>query len=258
MLLNIKIENFEGPFDLLLHLIRKNKMDVYDVKIHDITNQYLEYIHTIKQLDLELTSEFIVMASTLLEIKSKMLLPKQSIDTEDEKESEDPRKELVKKLVEYKKFKSAAEFLKKMEKKVGRNFNKKPEIIVRNKEDLKPEEFLKGLTMMKLYNIYSKLMDIYMEKTNRENKFGGKISRDKFKIEDKMKYIIDNINIGQSLAFSNILKKCSYKIEKAVTFVALLELIKIGTVKVVQRENFKEIYVERLEENDKSNYDGHK
>lgn len=253
MPLNIKIENFEGPFDLLLHLIQKNKMDIYDVKIHDITNQYLDYIHRIKQLDLELTSEFIVMASTLLEIKSKMLLPKQLIDTEDENESEDPRKELVKKLVEYKKFKVAAEFLKKREKKIGRSFNKKPEIIVRTKEDLKPEEFLKGLTMIKLYNIYSKLMDIYIEKTNRENKFEGKISRDKFKIEDKMKYIIEKIKNGQSLEFSNILKRCSYKIEKVVTFVALLELIKIGTVKAVQRENFEEIYVERLEENDKSN-----
>ncbi|EGO86383.1 segregation and condensation protein A, partial [Clostridium botulinum C str. Stockholm] len=94
MSLNIKIENFEGPFDLLLHLIKKNEMDIYNIRIYEITTQYLNYLNNMKELDLEVTSEFIVIAATLLEIKSKMLLPKQEIE-ENEGDEEDPRKELI-------------------------------------------------------------------------------------------------------------------------------------------------------------------
>src|SRR3712207_4469850 len=113
MSLNIKIENFEGPFDLLLHLIKKNEMDIYDIKIYEITTQYLNYINNMKELDLEVTSEFIVIAATLLEIKSKMLLPKQVVE-ENEEDAEDPRQELINKLLEYKKFKQVADYLMKI------------------------------------------------------------------------------------------------------------------------------------------------
>ncbi|GAE02350.1 segregation and condensation protein A [Clostridium botulinum B str. Osaka05] len=108
MPLNIKIHNFDGPFDLLLHLIKKNKMEIYDVSIYEITNQYLQYLNRMEELDLEITSEFIVMAATLIEIKSKYLLPK--VEEEKEEEENDPQKELLDKLLEYKKFKAAAEF----------------------------------------------------------------------------------------------------------------------------------------------------
>lgn len=114
MSISIKIENFEGPFDLLLYLIKKNKMEIYDIKIHDITTQYLDYINNMKEMDLDITSEFIVIAATLLEIKSKMLLPKENIDNEDTEE--DPRKYLMDKLIEYKKFKKVADWLKEKEK----------------------------------------------------------------------------------------------------------------------------------------------
>ncbi|NOV88853.1 chromatin segregation and condensation protein Rec8/ScpA/Scc1 (kleisin family) [Clostridium acetobutylicum] len=124
MTLNINIDNFQGPFDLLLHLIRKNKMDIYDIKIFDITNQYIQYLNEMKEMDLEITSEFIVMAATLIEIKSKYLLPKTK-EEEEEKEESDPTKELVSKLVEYKKFKLAADFLKNRELDYGEVFSKK-------------------------------------------------------------------------------------------------------------------------------------
>lgn len=244
MPLNIKIENFEGPFDLLLHLIKKNKMDIYDVKIHEITYQYLEYIHRIREMDLEVTSEFIVMAASLLEIKSKTLLPKQP--AQEENEDEDPRKQLIEKLIEYNKFKSAAEFLKNREIKTGKCFSKKPEIIVKKTESLKPQDFLKGMTMLKLYNIYSKLINTYIDKINVDNKIEREIPKDKFKIEDKMNYIKSNVDFGQTIQFSNILNKCSFKIEKVVTFIALLELIRLGIVSAIQNENFNEIYIERL------------
>ncbi|WP_446899378.1 segregation/condensation protein A [Clostridium sp. LBM24168] len=248
MSLNIKIENFEGPFDLLLHLIKKNKMDIYDVKIHEITNQYVEYIHNIEEMDLELTSEFVVMASTLLEIKSRMLLPKYVLIGEDDKEEENPEKELMKKLIEYSKFKKAAKFLEDRKCKVGRNFSKKPEIIVKKKDILKPENFMKDLTILKLYNIYYKLMSIYMEKSNMENRIERKISADKFKVEDKINYIKVNTKIGQVFEFSNILNECKFKIEKIVTFMALLELMKLGIISAAQNGNFKEIYIERIVE----------
>ncbi|MCW8000078.1 segregation/condensation protein A, partial [Clostridium sp. cpc1] len=146
MPLNIKIHNFDGPFDLLLHLIKKNKMEIYDVSIYEITNQYLQYLNRMEELDLEITSEFIVMAATLIEIKSKYLLPK--VEEEKEEEENDPQKELLDKLLEYKKFKAAAEFFKTRQKISGTSFSKKPEIIeVKNKETT-TEELLKNVTML--------------------------------------------------------------------------------------------------------------
>ncbi|WP_416176310.1 segregation/condensation protein A [Clostridium sp.] len=242
MSLNIKIENFEGPFDLLLHLVKKNKMDIYDVKIHEITNQYIEYISRMNEMDLELTSEFIVMASTLLEIKSKTLLPKSVSENNDE--DEDPRTELVNKLLEYRKFKKAAEFLRKREKEIGISFSKKPEIIVMKKDNSKSDDILKNVTILRLYNIYSKLMKLYMDKLNIENEFIKDIPMDRFKVEDKMQYIKESVKTGQTIRFSNILNKCKFKIEKVVTFVALLELAKRGIVTIAQRFAFDEIYVE--------------
>ncbi|MCD3283552.1 segregation/condensation protein A, partial [Clostridium botulinum C/D] len=153
MSLNIKIENFEGPFDLLLHLIKKNEMDIYNIRIYEITTQYLKYLNSMKELDLEVTSEFIVIAATLLEIKSKMLLPKQETE-ENEDDDEDPRKELINKLLEYKKFKQIANFLKQREENMGFMYSKKPEII----EDIPKDnnnDILKGLTILKLFNVYN-------------------------------------------------------------------------------------------------------
>src|SRR5665647_804503 len=111
MPLNIKLENFEGPFDLLLHLIKKNKMDIYEVRIHDITAQYLEYIRAMEEMDLEVTSEFIVIAATLIEIKSRLLLPKSSGEENAEDSEAETAETLLIKLAEYKRFKTASEYL---------------------------------------------------------------------------------------------------------------------------------------------------
>ncbi|EQB86689.1 hypothetical protein M918_13070 [Clostridium sp. BL8] len=128
MSLSIKITNFEGPFDLLLHLIKKNEMDIYNIRILEITNQYLDILKQMKEMDLDITSEFIVIAATLIEIKSKILLPKPKVENEEENE-EDAAKELINKIVLYKKFKVAAEFLLERERETGIMFSKKPEII---------------------------------------------------------------------------------------------------------------------------------
>ncbi|NMM61347.1 segregation/condensation protein A [Clostridium sp. P21] len=251
MSLNIKIENFEGPFDLLLHLIKKNKMDIYDIKIHDITNQYLEYIKAMEEMDLEITSEFIVISATLIEIKSKMLLPKTKVDENAaDSDEKDPRKELINKLIEYKKFKESAKFFKQREQGVGRMFSKKPEIIEEKNKSFEPQSFLKGITMLHLFDIYNKLMNIYKNKINTGNAINKEIPLDRFKIEDKIDYLKGIIVDNKKIVFSNIVKHSHFKMEVVVTFLALLELMKLRVVKVIQENNFKEIYIERINDNE--------
>jgi len=255
MSLNIKIENFEGPFDLLLHLIKKNKMDISDIKIYEITNQYLEYIHAMEEMDLEITSEFIVIAATLIEIKSKLLLPKHKDDENAvDSEEKDPRKELIDKLIQYRKFKEAALFLKEREQGTGRIFSKKPEIIEEKKKNIDPKDFLKGVSILKLYELYNNILTIYGNKINRSNVISKEIPIDKFKIEDKMDYLKENIELGRKVPFSNIINECTSKIEVVVTFLALLELMKLKCIIVVQEQSFTEIYVERINEDEEWGY----
>lgn len=160
----IKISNFDGPFNLLLHLIKKNEMDINEIRIEEIVKQYLDYINFMKELDLEITSEFIVMAATLIEIKSKTLLPKEQKEEEDE----DPTKELLVKLNEYKKFKLIAEYFKGKDFDAGTSFTKKPEII-EDVEEIDNFNYLKNTSMLDLYNLYNKLMRLYNEKQNHGN-----------------------------------------------------------------------------------------
>lgn len=242
MSINIKIENFEGPFDLLLHLIKKNEMDIYNVKLSYITNQYMEYLNSMKELDLEITSEFIVISATLLEIKSKELLPKN-----EEKETEEveiSKEELLSKLIEYKKFKEVAEFLKEKENKSeGVVYSKKPEIIEDDKSvDLK--ELLKKTSLISLYELYNKLLLLYYNKKN-DNSIPKQISIDKFRIEDKMEHLEMYFQNRSKSTFSQIIYNCESKIEVIVTFLAMLELIRLKKVKVLQEHNFTEIYMER-------------
>lgn len=246
MPLNIKIDNFEGPFDLLLHLIKKNQMDIYDIKIYEVTNQYLEYINEIKEMDLEITSEFIVIAATLLEIKSKMLLPKMKEEDTAVDEDSDPRKELVSKLIEYKKFKYIAQYLKDREEMTGIVFSKKPEIIEEDKGKNDDKEMFKGITMLELYNIYNKLIERYNNKINRENIIEREIPIDMYKIEDKIIDIRQKVSSCNYLLFSNIIKECNNKVEIIVTFLAILELIKLKDIKATQEKNFTEIYLEGI------------
>lgn len=243
MSLNIKIENFEGPFDLLLHLIKKNEMSIYDIRIHDITTQYLDYINSIKDMDLEVTSEFIVIAAALLEIKSKMMLPKVA-EQEEESEDEDPRAELMGKLIAYKRFKLAADYLRKREENVGIMFSKKPEIIEDVKSSNDNDDLLKGITILKLFNVYSDLLYKYTNKMNVANRMERRISVDKFKVEDKIIELSKRLKYEKRLVFSEVIKNCENKMEIVVSFLALLELIKLRTISVLQEENFEEIYIE--------------
>jgi len=245
MLLSIKVTNFEGPFDLLLHLIKKNKMNISDINIVEITNQYLEHLKSMKDMDLEVTSEFIVIAATLIEIKSKYLLPKNK-EEYDVDEEHDVEKELLDKLVEYRKYKGIAEDLKMMEQDAGIMISKKPEIIEEDNQNDKEINFLKNITILDLYNSYKSLMENYKNKMNIDNIIKKEVLLDEYKIEDKMEELIQKLNCFGKIHFTNLIYGYSSKLEAIVMFLALLELIKIRSVKVFQESNFKEIYLERV------------
>ncbi|WP_138207237.1 segregation/condensation protein A [Haloimpatiens lingqiaonensis] len=247
MALNIKIHNFEGPFDLLLHLIKKNQMDIYHIRIHEITKQYMDYINTMQKMDLEITSEFIVIAATLLEIKSRMLLPKVTLD-KDQEEEEAPEELLLKKLIEYNKFKKASEFFKEREIITGVTFSKKPEIIEEKKSN-NEDDFLKNVTMLELFNIYSALMSNYINKLNKNSVIEKELLIDNFKVEDKMAVLKYKIQQNEKIKFSDVMKECRKKMEIIVTFLALLELVRLKVIKAYQQDNFHEIFIERIEDN---------
>ncbi|MGL4730365.1 MAG: segregation/condensation protein A [Clostridium sp.] len=248
MSLSIKITNFEGPFDLLLHLIKKNEMSIYDIKILEITNQYLDYLKTMKEMDLEITSEFIVIAATLIEIKSKLLLPKPKV--EEEENEEDAAKELIEKLLQYKKYKMVAEFLGERQLETGAVFSKKPEIIEeKNPQKENIADLLKNRTMLDLYNLYNELMNNYLNKMNEKGDFfEDKIKIETFKIEDKMTELTTLMKTYPKIHFSKLIKEYKSKGEVIVTFLALLELIKVKVIKVMQEKSFSEIYVERVDD----------
>ncbi len=238
----IKINDFEGPFDLLLHLIRKNQMSIYNVKIYEITNQYLNYINEMKKMDLEITSEFIVVAATLIEIKSKNLLPKFKKEDDDE---EDDEKKLLEKLILYKKIKGVSIFLKDRYISAGEIYGKKPEVIEEKKDATDKKDLLKNISLIELFNIYNNLLEIYNNKQNRNNIIQKKIYVDKYKIEDKLEYIMDKLKTEHVSSFYKIIENCECKLECVVTFLALLEMIKQRMIKVYQSENFSNILIER-------------
>ena len=245
----IKVADFEVPFDLLLHLIKKNKMDIYNIEIYKITNQYLRYLDEMKEMDLEITSEFIVIAASLIEIKSKSLLPKVKVEDENE---EDIENKLKLRLIEYKQIKAVSSFFKERHINSGEIYSKKPEIIEIEEEKAPKsnEDIFKNLTLIDLYNIYNNILDTYHNKQNNINVVQRKIYTDKYKVEDKMKELLDRFNNANVIEFRSIIKESESKLETVVTFLALLELIKLRVIIAYQEGNFKEILMKRRVENE--------
>lgn len=245
MALTIKIENFEGPFDLLLHLIHKNKMDIYNIRISEITQEYIEYLKKMKSLDVELTSEFILMASTLLEIKSNMLLPKK--EKVEEIDDEDAQKKLMDKLISYKKFKAVAEFLREKYENTGDIYLKKPEIIEKPDDDVDVENTLRNLDLNRLNKIFCSLIEKYnIRKTPKDRVVKRNIDVDKYKVENKIDFILSSLESDKILRFSKLIKNCSEKIEVIVVFLALLELMRLKQAVVYQENNFSDFVIERI------------
>ena len=224
-------------------------MDIYNIEIYKITNQYLRYLDEMKEMDLEITSEFIVIAATLIEIKSKSLLPKVKVEDENE---EDIENKLKLRLIEYKQIKAVSSFFKERHINSGEIYSKKPEIIEIEEEKAPKcnEDIFKNLTLIDLYNIYNNILDTYHNKQNNINVVQRKIYTDKYKVEDKMKELLDRFNNANVIEFRSIIKESESKLETVVTFLALLELIKLRVIIAYQEGNFKEILMKRRVENE--------
>ena len=237
MAISVKLEAFEGPLDLLLHLIEKNKIDIYDIPIVDITAQYLDYIKQMQREDMNVMSEFLVMAATLIDIKRKMLLPK---EVNEDGEEEDPRAELVQKLLEYKMYKYASLELKDMNLDAGKNYYKPatiPKEVLEYKEEIDPAEVIGDVTLAKLNEIFTQVM----------KRTVGTIEKDEVRIEDKMDDIRASIRGLKGINFKTLLEIQATKINIIVTFMAILELMKVGDITIRQDELFGDIIIDSLE-----------
>lgn len=237
---NIKLSNFEGPFDLLFHLIEKNQMDIYDIRIHEITDQYMDYLYSMKELDLEISSSFLVMASTLLHIKSRLLLPARKA----EEQEEDPRLDLVLKLVEYKKFKEMAQVFAAREQVWTKALYKYPEPISFHYEDeileLNPNLLCGAMKQIIKRNQY-KMADT-------SQKMQKILQHEKVSLSSKIKEVLAALTQRTKFIFSEIFNLSSQtKLEVVTGFQAVLELSKGKKVTLHQDKPFGEIDVQRID-----------
>lgn len=244
MELTVKLQVFEGPLDLLLYLLEKNKVNIYDIPIVEITEQYMEYIREMKRQDLEVLSEFLVMAATLIDIKSRMLLPSNS---DSEEEEEDPRAELVQQLLEYKMYKCMAYELKDRQMDAGRVMYKKPTIPEEVRAYEPPvdiHELMSDITLSRLHEIFESIMKKQQDKIDPLRSKFGKIEKEEVSLEDKMEDLKKYAAGHRHFSFRGLLTAQSSKVEVIVTFLAILELMKMGTIRISQEHIFDDIQID--------------
>lgn len=244
MELTVKLQVFEGPLDLLLYLLEKNKVNIYDIPIVEITEQYMEYIREMKRQDLEVLSEFLVMAATLIDIKSRMLLPS-NLDSEEEEE--DPRAELVQQLLEYKMYKCMAYELKDRQMDAGRVMYKKPTIPEEVRAYEPPvdiHELMSDITLSRLHEIFESIMKKQQDKIDPLRSKFGKIEKEEVSLEDKMEDLKKYAAGHRHFSFRGLLTAQSSKVEVIVTFLAILELMKMGTIRISQEHIFDDIQID--------------
>ncbi len=242
MAISVKLEAFEGPLDLLLHLIEKNKVDIYDIPIVEITNQYLEYVASLGGEDMNTASEFMVMAATLIDIKCRMLLPKDEEDTEDE----DPRDELVQRLLEYKKYKFMSAVLREQMEDTGNVLTKRQELpdeVLKYKPPVDIEELFCGVSLQKLLSVYQEILSRSEERVDRMRSDFGKIEKEKISIGDSMLNVQKKVIKERKVSFKSLLKEQPSRTQIIVTFLAILELVHFNKIEVVQDESFGEIMI---------------
>jgi segregation and condensation protein A len=233
----VKLEVFEGPLDLLLYLIKKEEVDIYDIPIERITNQYMEYLSLMKLLNLEVAGEFLVMAATLMYIKSRLLLPAdQQIADPEAEEGEDPRWELIRQLVEYKKFKDAAAQLSRREEEQSRLFPRR----VGDGLGIDADQEV-PLAEVSIFDLINAFQQVLKKASDREE--FREIIEERFTVSDKIEEILYTLRDRTELRFGELFEKASTRAEAVVTFLALLELIRLKRLKVRQPEAFGEIQV---------------
>lgn len=248
--LRVKLDVFEGPLDLLLHLIKTLEIDIYDIPIAEITEQYISYIQTMQTLQLEVAGEYIVMAATLMAIKSKMLLPKQEMVAEEDdsgllEEGEDPRAALVAQLLEYRKFKYAATVLKEREEERSQHYSKEATNLEEYQKEIPPLD-PNQVTTIDLFFAFHQMLERRKNQRPRETT----IAQDSETVEDRIHYIRKKINhlpTKTGLAFTDLFERFT-KSEMVTTFMALLELVKSGEIIAKQTANYQPIILYGAEE----------
>lgn len=247
MEISYKLENFEGPLDLLLHLIEKNKVSIYDIPIVLITEQYLDYVSRMEKEDLDMVSEFLVMAATLIDIKSRMLLP---AEEEEDGEEEDPRAELVRRLLEYKMYKFIAQELEELEQDAEVLFYKEPTIpkeVAKYEPPVDLDRLLDGLTLARLQQIFDSVMKRKADKVDPVRSNFGTIRKEPVSLEQRIGSVMDYARTHRTFRFRQVLEEQPDRLEVVVTFLAILELMKMGKLHLTQEAAFEDMYIETLE-----------
>jgi segregation and condensation protein A len=235
----VQFEVFEGPLDLLLYLIKKEEVDIYEVNLTKLATQFIEYIDTMRLLDLEIAGEFVVMASTLMYIKSRELLPvDQQAQVEGEEEGEDPRWELIRQLVEYKKFKDAAAQLQGLEERQEHIFPRVPGKI---EFEAAPTPTRPEVSVFDLINAVNTVLKRFEKREGATRE----IYEDKWTVSEKIEFIVNTIAEKGAVKFSELFASAASRPEVVCTFLALLELIRLKQLVCVQPEHFSEIEISR-------------
>ena len=239
----VKLQAFEGPLDLLLHLIEKNKVSIYDIPIAEITDQYMAYLHEMKKQDLGVMSEFLLMAATLLDIKSRMLLPK---EVNEEGEEEDPRQELVQQLLEYKMYKYISYELKERRQDAAQVLYHKqdlPEEVKAYKQPVSTEELLAGVTLSRMHRIF---VDIIRRQNNRIDPIRstfGTLQKEEVDMDQMREKVAEYIEQHEVCNFRELLLGQATKMQVIIAFLIILEMMKEGVITIVQEESFGEIHI---------------
>jgi segregation and condensation protein A len=229
----VKLEVFEGPLDLLLYLIKQDEIDIYDISIERITGQYLEYLQAFKELNIELAGEFIVMAANLIYLKSRSLLPVDQQPPEEDSDEDDPRWDLIRQLIEYKKFKEAAAELHQRELEQERIFAREGDLSSFG-EPLRLGE----VGIFQLINAFQTVIKRVEAREDVQEIFG-----ERFSVSEKIDAILQRIAVGAPVRFSDLFGAVVSRVEVVVTFLALLELIRLKQVRAIQKNIFEEIEI---------------
>ena len=241
----VKLQAFEGPLDLLLHLIDKHKIDIYDIPVSLITDQYLEYIQQMREQKMEIASEFLVMAATLLELKSRMLLPKEEKPDEEEEET-DPREELVKRLLEYKMVRYQADELRDRSVEASRNLYREqqlPEEVKTYEPPIDYEKLIGKATIESLEKTFQEVLRRQRNRVDTVRSGFGKIEREEYDVVGRERYIRERIAKADNLSFRALLEEQPGKEEIIVTFLVVLDMAKSGEIHLIQDDNFGEILI---------------
>lgn len=241
--ISIKLDVFDGPLDLLLHLIEKNKIDIFDIPIASITEQYMEIIGQMEKRDMDIMSEFLVMAATLLKIKSKMLLPARE---NEDGEEEDPREELVERLLEYKKYKYASLGLKDLQIDAVKHFFREkslPEGVESYKEVIDTKKLLSDVTLNRLQVIFNSIIKKQIDKTDPVRSNFGQIKKETVSLEERVHYIEEYAALHKRFSFKTVLGYNTGRMMVIVTFLGILELMKAGKLTIEQENIFDDIWI---------------